>query len=124
MHEFVAMWEDSRQRHLIAAAPAPSPQDRGAGARALTRSSGPLTTAKSTSSSGSAPPSSSSSGDPRGFAPAAEHNSAEPAQRLVETVLLRRRQGRCGEPSSDMVEPGQPLPAFKCQWCDTPDRRA
>ena len=31
------------------------------------------------------------------FTPAAEHNSAEAAQRLVEAVLLRRRQPRSGQ---------------------------
>jgi hypothetical protein len=30
--------------------------------------------------------------------------------RLVETVLLRRGQGRCGEPSSDMVQPASRCP--------------
>jgi hypothetical protein len=31
---------------------------------------------------------------------------------------LVRQCGRCGEPSSVMVEPGQPTPAFKCKSCD------
>ena len=29
-----------------------------------------------------------------------------------------RQCGRCGEITSVMVEPGAPLPAFKCKSCD------
>ena len=39
------------------------------------------------------------------FTPAAEHNSAEAAQRLVEAVLLRRRQPRSGLTPSPEIQP-------------------
>ena len=39
------------------------------------------------------------------FAPAAEHNSAEAAQRLVEAVLLRRRQPRSDLTPSPETQP-------------------
>jgi hypothetical protein len=39
------------------------------------------------------------------FIPAAEHNSAEAAQRLVEAVLLRRRQPRSGLTPSPEIQP-------------------
>jgi len=35
---------------------------------------------------------------------------------------LVRQCGRCGEPSTVMVEPGQAPPAFKCKTCDKPAR--
>ena len=31
---------------------------------------------------------------------------------------LVRQCGKCGEPTSVMVEPGQPAPPFKCKSCD------
>jgi hypothetical protein len=31
---------------------------------------------------------------------------------------LVRQCGRCGEPSTVMVEPGEAPPAFKCKSCD------
>jgi hypothetical protein len=39
------------------------------------------------------------------FTPAAEHNSAEATQRLVEAVLLRRRQPRSGLTPSPEIQP-------------------
>ena len=42
--------------------------------------------------------------------------ASKPIQKLPTKVV--RQCGRCGEPSSIMVEPGQPLPAFKCKRCD------
>jgi len=40
----------------------------------------------------------------------------KPILKLPTKVV--RQCGRCGEPSTVMVEPGQPLPAFKCKSCD------
>jgi len=40
----------------------------------------------------------------------------KPIQKLPTKVV--RQCGRCGEPSAVMVEPGQPVPAFKCKRCD------
>jgi hypothetical protein len=31
-----------------------------------------------------------------------------------------RTCGKCGEPTSVMVEPGEALPPFKCKTCDKP----
>jgi len=42
----------------------------------------------------------------------------KPILKLPTKVV--RQCGRCGESSTVMVEPGQPLPTFKCQWCDRP----
>jgi ribosomal protein S14 len=40
----------------------------------------------------------------------------KPIQKLPTKVV--RQCGRCGEPSAVMVEPGEPVPAFKCKRCD------
>jgi len=42
--------------------------------------------------------------------------ATKPIIKLPTKVV--RQCGRCGEPSAVMVEPGQPLPEFKCKRCD------
>jgi ribosomal protein S14 len=42
--------------------------------------------------------------------------TTKPIQKLPTKVV--RQCGRCGEPSTVMVEPGQEVPAFKCKRCD------
>jgi len=39
----------------------------------------------------------------------------KPIQKLPTKIV--RQCGRCGEPTSVMVDPGQPVPAFKCARC-------
>jgi DNA-directed RNA polymerase subunit RPC12/RpoP len=42
----------------------------------------------------------------------------KPIVKLPTKVV--RKCGRCGEPSSVMVEPGQATPGFQCKSCDKP----
>jgi hypothetical protein len=42
--------------------------------------------------------------------------ASKPIVKLPTKVV--RQCGRCGEPSAVMVEPGEPIPAFKCKRCD------
>jgi hypothetical protein len=42
--------------------------------------------------------------------------SSKPIVKLP--TKLTRQCGRCGEFGSVMVEPGQPVPEFKCKSCD------
>jgi hypothetical protein len=42
--------------------------------------------------------------------------ATKPIVKLPTKVV--RQCGRCGESSAVMVEPGQPVPDFKCKRCD------
>jgi hypothetical protein len=48
--------------------------------------------------------------------------ASKPIVRLPTKVV--RQCGRCGETSSVMVEPDQPLPDFRCKRCDAPAQGA
>ena len=52
----------------------------------------------------------------RAQAEAAMAAATKPVTKLP--TKLTRTCGKCGDPTSVMVEPGDPVPPFKCKKCD------
>jgi hypothetical protein len=55
----------------------------------------------------------------RAAAEQAVAGASKPIVKLPTKVV--RTCGRCGEPTTVMVEPGQDVPPFKCKRCDGKD---
>ena len=56
----------------------------------------------------------------RALAEQAVATATKPAVKLPTKLV--RTCGRCGEPSSVMIEPGGETPPFKCKTCDKPGK--